>query len=213
MGDYKVTVNKYAKTEEYPLPRIEDLFAACLGGQEFTKLDLANAYLQLPLEDKSRQYVTINTHKGLFKYNRLPFGVASAPAIFQRTIESLLQGMKHAVAYIDDILITGEKEEDHLKNLDEVLKRLGSAGMRLKVGKCLFQQEKVEYLGHCITKDGIFPTMAKARAINEAAAPKDEQQLRSFLGLLNYYGKFLPNLSTKLAPLHSHEGRGLYGGL
>ena len=83
-------MNKYAKTEEYPLPRIEDLFAALSGGQEFTKLDLANAYLQLPLEDKSRQYVTINTHKGLFKYNRLPFGVASAPAIFQRTIESLL---------------------------------------------------------------------------------------------------------------------------
>ena len=109
-GDYKATVNKYAKTEEYPLPRIEDLFAALSGGQEFTKLDLANAYLQLPLEDKSRQYVTINTHKGLFKYYRLPFGVASAPAIFQRTIESLLQGMKHVVAYIDDILITAEKE-------------------------------------------------------------------------------------------------------
>ena len=140
-------MNKYAKTEEYPLPRIEDLVAALSGGQEFTKLDLANAYLQLPLEDKSMQYVTINTHKELFKYNRLPFGVASAPAIFQRTIECLLQGMKHVVAYIDDILITGEKGEDHLKNLDEVQKRLGTAGMRLKVEKCLFQQEKVEYLG------------------------------------------------------------------
>ena len=81
-GDYKVTVNKYAKTEEYPLPHIEDLFAALSGGQEFMKLDLANAYLQLPLEDKSRQYVTINTHQGLFKYNRLPFGIASALAIF-----------------------------------------------------------------------------------------------------------------------------------
>ena len=174
------------------------------------KLDLANAYLQLPLEDKSRRYVTINAHKGLFKYNRLSFGVASAPAIFQRTIESLLQGMKHVVAYIDDILITGEKEEDHLKNLDEVLKRLVSAGMELKMEKCLFQQEKVEYLIHCITKDGIFPTMAKVRAIKEAPAPKDEQMFRSFLGLLNYYGKFLPNLSTKLAPLHSllEKGKG-----
>ena len=85
------------------------------------------------------------------------------------------------VAYIDDILITREIEEYHLKNLDDVLKRLGTAGMRLKVEKCLFQQEKVEYLGHCITKDGIFPTMAKVRAIKEAPAPKDEQQLRSFL--------------------------------
>ena len=114
------------------------------------------------------------------------------------------------VAYIDDILITGEKEVDHLKNLDEFLKRLGTAGMRLKVEKCLFQQEKVECLGHCITKDGIFPTMAKVRAIKESPAPKDEQQLQSFLGLLNYYGKFLSNLSTKLASLHSllEKGKG-----
>ena len=124
-----MTVNK---TEKYPLPRIQDLFAALSGGQAFTKLDLANAYLQLPLEDKSRDYVTINTHKGLFRYNRLPFGVASAPAVFQRTIESLLQRIQRVVAYIDDILITGESEQEHLKNLDEVLKRLEAAGLRLK---------------------------------------------------------------------------------
>ena len=97
-------------------------------------LDLANAYLQLPLENKSRQYVTINTHKGLLKYNRLPFGVTSAPAIFQRMIESLLHY----------ILITGETKEDHLKNLDEVLKRHGTHAVKGK--KCLFQQEKVDYL-------------------------------------------------------------------
>ena len=202
-GDYKVTVNKFAKTEKYPLPRIEDLFAALSGGQAFTKLDLANAYLQLPLEDKSRDYVTINTHKGLFRYNRLPFGVASAPAVFQRTIESLLQGIQRVVAYIDDILIMGESEQEHLKNLDEVLKRLEAAGLRLKAEKCKFMMAEVEYLGHCISKEGIFPTSAKVTAIKNAPVPTDVQQLRSFLGLVNYYGKFLPNLSSKLAPLHS----------
>ena len=202
-GDYKVTVNRFAKTEKYPLPRIEDLFAALSGGQSFTKLDLANAYLQLPLEDKSRNYVTINTHKGLFRYNRLPFGVASAPAVFQRTIESLLQGIQRVVAYIDDILITGESEQEHLKNLDEVLKRLEAAGLRLKAEKCKFMMAEVEYLGHRISKEGIFPTSAKVTAIKEAPVPSNVQQLRSFLGLINYYGKFLPNLSSKLAPLHS----------
>ena len=202
-GDYKVTVNRFAKTEKYPLPRIEDLFAALSGGQSFTKLDLANAYLQLPLEDKSRNYVTINTHKGLFRYNRLPFGVASAPAVFQRTIESLLQGIQRVVAYIDDILITGESEQEHLKNLDEVLKRLEAAGLRLKAEKCKFMMAEVEYLGHRISKEGIFPTLAKVTAIKEAPVPSNVQQLRSFLGLINYYGKFLPNLSSKLAPLHS----------
>ena len=202
-GDYKVMVNKFAKTEKYLLPRIEDLFAALSGGQAFTKLDLANAYLQLPLEDKSRDYVTFNTHKGLFRYNRLPFGVASAPAVFQRTIESLLQGIQRVVAYIDDILITGESEQEHLKNLDEVLKRLEAAGLRLKAEKCKFMMAEVEYLGYRISKEGIFPSSAKVTAIKNAPVPTDVQQLRSFLGLVNYYGKFLPNLSSKLAPLHS----------
>jgi len=93
-GDYKVTVNQAAKVETYPLPRIEDLLASLAGGISFSKLDLAHAYQQLELEEESRKFVTINTHKGLFQYNRLPFGVSSAPAVFQRTMENLLQGLK-----------------------------------------------------------------------------------------------------------------------
>ena len=201
-GDYRVTVNRCAKLEEYPLPHIEDLFAALAGGKAFTKLDLANAYLQLPLDEKSKEYTTINTPKGLFQYNRLPFGISSAPAIFQRTIESLLQGLPHVIAYIDDMLVTGRTEADHLRNLDEVLARLEAAGMRLKASKCKFLQAEVQYLGHCITSEGVFPTEEKVRAVQDAPAPQNVQQLRSFLGSINYYGKFLPNLSTRLAPLH-----------
>lgn len=104
-GDYRVMVNRCAKLEEYPLPQshVEDLFAALAGGVTFTKLDLVNAYLQLALDEKSRVCTIINTPKGLFQYNRLPFGISSAPAIFQRTIESLLQGLPHVVAYMDDM--------------------------------------------------------------------------------------------------------------
>ena len=134
-GDFKVTVNKYAKVEEYPLPLVDDLFASLSGGQCFTKLDLPNAYLQLMVEEKSKEYLTINTHKGLFRYNCLPFGVASAPAIFQCTMESLLQGLKQVAVYIDDILITGQSEADHLRTLEEVLGRLEAACMRLKAAK------------------------------------------------------------------------------
>ena len=186
-GDFKVTVNKYAKVEEYPLPLVDDLFASLTGGQVFTKLDLAHAYLQLMVEEKSKEYLTINTHKGLYRYNRLPFGVASAPAIFQRTMESLLQGLKHVAVYLDDILITGQSEANHLRTLEDVLGRLEAAGMRLKAAKCLFMQKEVEYLGHRITSEGIHPAAEKLRAIKDAPAPQNTQQLRSFLGLINYY--------------------------
>ena len=90
-GDYLLTVNRASKLDSYPLPRIEDLFTAMTGGEKFTKLDLQHAYQQLVLDDESKPYTVINTHKGLFQYNRLPFGISSAPAIFQRTMDSLMQ--------------------------------------------------------------------------------------------------------------------------
>ena len=134
-GDYKITVNRAAKLEKYPIPRIEELFASLAAGKSFTKLD--HAYLQIRLDEESCHFVTINTHKGLFEYKRLTFGVASAPSIFQRTMENLLQGIKGICVYVDDILITSPTEEEHLQNLAQVLQRLESAGMRLKSQKCL----------------------------------------------------------------------------
>ena len=138
---------------------------------------------------------TINTHKGLYCYNRLPFGVASAPAIFQRAIEAVLQGIPHVCVYLDNILITGTDREDHLKTLEAVLSKLEATGIRLKHNKCFFMMPSLEYLGHKISSKGLQPTSEKVQAIHKAPAPKDVSQLKSFLGLLNYYCKFLPQLS------------------
>ncbi|XP_064402603.1 uncharacterized protein K02A2.6-like [Halichondria panicea] len=201
-GDYKVTVNTVAKPDTYPLPRIEDIFASLANGKSFTKLDLAHAYQQISLTEESKVLTTVNTHKGLFRYNRLPFGVSAAPSIFQRTMESLMQGLPHVVVYIDDILVTGSTEEEHLRTLEEVLDRLEKAGARLKREKCRFMLSMVEYLGHRISADGLQPTDAKIKALKQAPIPRNVTQLKAFLGLLNYYGKFVPNLSTLLAPLH-----------
>ena len=154
--------------------------------QDFSKLDLQQVYLQLVLEDRSKQYTVINTHHGLFQYNRLPFGVSSAPGMFQRAMDSLLQGMAHVAAYMDDILVTGESEQEHLQNLDSVLQKLETAGVRLKKSKCLLMAPEVEYLGHKISSEGLHPTPEKIKAIREAPKPQSVTELKSFLGLLSY---------------------------
>ena len=107
-GDYKRTINQVANTDIYPLPHVDELYAKLTGGENFTKLDLSNAYQQLALDEKSQEYTTINTEKGLYSYTRMPFGISAAPAIFQRTIDSILQGIPMTMAYLDDILASGE---------------------------------------------------------------------------------------------------------
>ena len=198
-GDYKVTVNPVLNVDTYPLPRIEDLFAALSGGKVFSKLDLRQAYLQVHLDEDSKKYTTINTLKGLFQYKRLPFGIASAPSLFQRIMENLLSDIPQVSVYLDDILVTGK---DHLYHLHLVLQHLESAGLTLKKSKCTFVVSSVEYLGHTIDAQGLHPSDSKVRAIHDAPSPTNITELKSSLGLLNYYHKFLPNLATILAPLH-----------
>ena len=117
-------------------------------------------------------------------------------------MESLFQGCKGVAIYLDDILVTGSTVEDHLANLDKVLSILATAGLKLNKAKCAF-------LGHLIDGNGIHPTKEKVKAIQEAPQPQNVTELRSFLGIINYYGKFLSNLSTKLAPLYQLLKRGV----
>ena len=202
-GDYKVTVNHELEVDQYPLPQPEDLMACLTGGQKFSKLDLSAAYQQMPLDDESRHLTTINTHRGLYQFARLPFGIASAPAVFQKAMDVILQGIPHTICYLDDILVTGVTDEDHLRNLGEVLDRLQRHGICLKQGKCAFMQASVEYLGHLVDAQGIHVTSGKVEAVRQAPSPSNVTELKSFLGLLNYYGKFIPHLSTLLHPLNA----------
>ena len=154
-GDNRLTVNQVLKCDTYPIPHIEDLFARIEEGQKFTTLDLERAYQQLGLDEELRKYVVINTHQGLYQYNKLPFGVSSAPCIFQRTMETLLQAIPGVMVYLDDTLITGTNKQEHLSNLGKVLMKLEEAGLRLNKHKCLFMQSEVVYLGHVIDKTGL----------------------------------------------------------
>ena len=199
-GDFKVTINQTSKLESYPIPKIEDLFASLAGGQTFSKIDLSQAYQQIQLSEESKKVAVINTQRGLFRYNCLPFGVSSAPAIFQRTMESLLQGIPHTVVYLDDILVTGPTQEEYLTALEKVLSRLKKAGLRVQKSKCVFMSPEVTYLGHKINAQGLHPVAEKVEAA--APAPTNVTELKSYLELLSYYANILPNLSTQLAPLY-----------
>ena len=201
-GDFRVTVNPVSKFEQYPIPKVEDLFIRLAKGKLFSKLDLRQAYQQICLDEESKKVMVVNTQRGLFRYTRLPFGISSAPAIFQRVIESLLRGIDGVVAYIDDILISGPTESAHLATLAAVLSRLESAGLKLKQNKCTFLQDSVTFLGHRIDANGLHPLPDKVQAIKEAPKPRSVTELKAYLGLLTYYGKFMPNMSRTLHPLY-----------
>ena len=202
-GDYKITINQALEVDQYPLPKPEDLFASLAGGKKFTTLDLSQAYQQVVLDEKSRKFVTVNTHRGLYRYNRLPFGVASAPALFQKMMDSVLADIPGVICYIDDILVTGRNDEEHIQNLTAVFERLQTHGFRLKKEKCSLLQNAVHYLGHKIDAEGLHAITTKTDAVNKAPNPKNVTELRAFLGLLSYYRKFIPNLSTLIHPLNS----------
>ena len=131
------------------------------GGQTFSKLDLSQAYLQLMLDEESKKYTTINTQKGLFQFNRLPFGISSAPSVFQRVMDTLFQGYEGVLVYLDDILVTGSTQTKHLDNLNKVLSKLNECGLKLKKSKCVFMAPKVQYLGYIIDKEGLHPSLEK----------------------------------------------------
>ena len=200
-GDYECTINQASKLDNYPIPKTEDLLTTLGGSQKFTKLDISQAYQQLLLQDESKQYTTINTHKGLYQYNRLPFGVSSAPGIFQRTMENLLHGIPCVIVRVDDILVGGKDDVDHFSNLDAVLTTIFAAGLRLKKSSCEFMVAQVTYCGYRISGSRTEPVKDKVEAIQKAPE-QNVSQLRSFLGMLNYYHQFLRNIATTLEPLH-----------
>ena len=125
------------------------------GSKCFTKLDLSDAYLQMEVDPASRKYLIIATHLGYFQFKKLPFGVSFAPAIFQKAMDQILSGIPKTAAYIDDILVAGTSQEEHLKLLKEVLERLKQANVRIKKSKCKFMQAEVTYLGYRIDQDGM----------------------------------------------------------
>lgn len=200
--DGSVTINPFIETHHYPLPVIDELLTNKSKAKWFCVLDLKGAYQQLIVNDKTRKLLAMNTIKGLYAYKRLPFGVKPAASIFQSVIDKILEGLRQAQAYIDDILIWGKSLRDLYARILEVLARLAEFNVKLNLGKCQWFVDKVTYLGHIVSAEGIAPNNEKVRAIVNAPVPQNVSQLKALLGMVQYYSKFLPKLNVTFAPLY-----------
>ena len=148
-ADFKMTINPHLCMQTFPLPTPNEVFSTLANGESFTKLDLSRAYKQMKVATNSQCYLTINTHLGLYRYLRLPFGIASAPAIWQRAMTTVFKGCKGVVYYLDDILVTGATREEHTQNLKNVMQRLQKFGLRLNEAKCKFFSKQIRIFGPC----------------------------------------------------------------
>ena len=208
-GDYKSTLNPGLSRRQYPIPSVDECFAAVSGGRLFSVVDIKQGYNNMMIRESDQILTTLNTHKGLYVWQRLPFGISSSCAIFQGVMDDTLRGIEMCCCRIDDILITGRTDEEHLANLNLVIERLESRGLKCKLEKSKFFEKSVVYLGHLVSAEGIKPVGEKVDKLKRVPPPKNVEELISFLGAVNYYRRYLPNLSTVIAPLDRLRTKGV----
>jgi hypothetical protein len=179
---------------------VEDMFQGLEGNSNFSKIDLKNAFLQIPLSDSSKELTTINTMWGLFRFNFLPFGITVSPGFFQNIIDKVIAGLPGVRAYQDDLLVFATSREQHDERLLQVLSRLDEYNVKINATKSTFAVNKLEYLGYIITGNGVSPNVERVAALRSAPKPNSREKLQSFIGFLQYYGKFVPNFSSLAKP-------------
>ena len=206
-ADFKVTVNPQLITVRHPAPSFDHAIANLQGGEKYSKIDLKEAYLQMPVAEESQPLLTINTHKGLFRYRYMAFGISSAPGIFQLRMEEILKGIPGVAVVVDNIVVTGQNTKQHLERLDKVLTKLNECGLKVRVDKCQFFKDKITYLGYQICKNEISIDPAKYQAIVEMKNPENKPELELVLGKINYYNRLLKNRAAILKPLYECKNR------
>ena len=194
-------LNEAVKRERYILPSLEDVAPKLAGAKVFSKLDASSGYWQIPLHPDSTKLTTFITPMGRFCFRRLPFGITSAPEIFQHRMASQLKDQEGTAAIQDDIIVYGRSVAEHDKRLQEVFEIIAKSGLKLNEKKCEIRKPKICYFGSVISEQGVSPDPEKVRAIQELPPPQNVSQLRQVLGMINYLGRFLLNLSTVISPM------------
>ena len=196
-------LNKAVRREVYPMPSVDESIALLGSSKVFSKLDANSGFWQISLDEDSRRLTTFLTPFGRFCYNRLPFGISSAPEIFSRAMSELLGGLDNVICHMDDVLVHGKDTESHDKSLRKVLTRLEQAGLTLNESKCEIAKTSVKFLGHLIDANGVSADPAKIKAIQDYPAPTNKTELRRVNGMLNQLSRFIPHLSSLNAPMRT----------
>ena len=194
-------LNQSVLRQTHPIPKVDDTLAQLAGATIYSKLDANSGFWQIPLAEQSRKLTTFLTPFGRYCFNKLPFGISSAPELFQQRMSKLLEGLSGMVCLMDDILIFGSNTAEHDSRLEAALKRIEAAGVTLNPNKCEFRTTTVKFLGHIIDKGGIRADPEKTSAICKMEPPQNISELRRLMGMINLLGKFSPNIAEFSQPL------------
>ena len=203
-GDFRFCVD-FRKLNEVtykinrPLPRIVELVEGATKASYFSKLDLASGYWQIPVAKESRPYLAFEANRQQYQFTVMPFGITNAPAVFQTMIERVLGDIPGVSAYIDDVVVYSESKQEHLKTLEEVLKRMRAFNLKANVNKCEFGKREIEVFGFLVANGTVRPSPSRVEALSKMKKPTNPKELQSFLGMLNYYRDFIPDFATSEA--------------
>ena len=200
-GDYR-RLNDVTTADRYPVPHIQDFASQLAGASIFSKIDLVRCYHQIPVDADDVSKTAVITPFGLFKFLRTPFGLKNAAQTFQRLMDTGCNGLDFVFVYLDDILVSSTSAEQHMLHLREVFHRLSTHGLVINVSKCQFGATTIDYLGHQITSQGAIPLPAKVEAIRTFARPTTIKGLQQFVGMLNFYHRFVPNAAHIMRPIY-----------
>ncbi len=202
-------LNDVTVKDAYPLPNVDQIISSMSGCKFFTSLDVQSAFWNVRVAERD-VYKTAFAVPGIghFEWLRMPFGLINASSTFQRLIDKVLENIKFAKAYIDDVIVFSRSWEEHLEHLNVVLDRLLASGLKLKLKKCIFAASKIAVLGSIVSEAGVHPDPEKLVAIKDLPAPHDVSGIRRFMGMVNYYSQFIPDFARMSAPLHKLTRKG-----